>query len=434
MCIPRGSAYALLIATFALAGGIDETTAADIRPYILDSGYLREIVIEGPIAPGDFDTFVRIIRENQGRVSGVYCFSPGGNFYEAMKIGRAMRAFELHSQAPMRDAAGRPSCSADFHQPTPRDPKNCTCASAGFFIHIGATHRGGTFLAVHRPYFENGTLGQLSLSDARKALDDLQQSARAYMTEMGVPVHIQDDVLNTASDRALVLDETTVKTNFWGDLTYIHEWMKDKCLVLSDVERERRESYSRRLVNARSASTTDLSKAEWADLDALQKKGDQELKCRASIGNQRRADAYAKYFGEQPKDVVNQNFAKWSDAAKYLGRRYYEITSEEKFDETKLGDQSSLERAATATAPMTMLFDSVSTPRAVAHVAVISSPNPSPAFIQGVVNSLEKAWGKESGGNGRTEWRWGGNDFTAILKHEPTSAEGPYLSLSIYGK
>jgi hypothetical protein len=166
----------------------------------------------------------------------------------------------------------------------------------------------------------------------------------------------------------------------------------------------------------------------------IRPKQDQELKCGVSILRQRHADAYARYFGGKPNDIAGQNFAKWSEAAKYLGKRFYEITSEEKFDEDKLGEQSSLKRAATAAAPMILLFDSPSTPRAVSSVDVISSPNPSPELIQSVVSSLEKVWGKESSGNGRTEWRWIRKDFIAVLKHEPVSAEGPILNLNIDAK
>lgn len=196
-----------------------EAIAADIRPVIRGAGSYREIVIEGPITPGDFETFIKIIRENQGQISGVTLYSPGGDFYEAMKIGRALRTSQLHSQAPMRDASGRPTCDDDFSKPT--DKKNCTCASA-----CGGTHKGGTFLAVHRPYFEKGEFGNLPEAEAKKAFDALQDSARDYMLEMGVPKHIQEDVLGTPSDRALILDEKTIKTYFWGGLPYLDEWKK----------------------------------------------------------------------------------------------------------------------------------------------------------------------------------------------------------------
>jgi hypothetical protein len=195
-----------------------------------------------------------------------------------MKIGRALRALELSSRAPSRDPSGRPLCSDPSSGvfARPNDPKNCTCASAGFFFHIGGTHRSGTFLAVHRPYFENGKFGTLPLSEAKKAFEGLQESAQRYLVEIGVPQHIQDDVLGTASDQTLILDEKTVKTYFWGQLPYLHEWTKNKCARLSESERGRIETYSRRLLSARNAPDADISKAEWVDLDALDKKKDEE--------------------------------------------------------------------------------------------------------------------------------------------------------------
>lgn len=277
-------------------------SAADIRPFISGSGSYRAIVIEGNIEPGDFESFVRIAKENQGKVSGVYIFSPGGDFYEAMKIGRAMRALELSSQVPMRGPAGRPVCEDDGFGPKPKDPNNCTCASAGFFIHIGAIHRGGTYLAVHRPYFAKGKFGDLSQADAQKAFDALQESARTYMQEMGVAKHIQEDVLGTPSERALVLDDKTVKTYFWLELPYRHEWKKNRCSKLSESETQRTEDYSRRLLRVRSAAEADLSKAEWNDLAALQKKQDEERSCDIEIEKQSRIEAYTRYFGVKPTD------------------------------------------------------------------------------------------------------------------------------------
>ncbi len=430
-----GKLIACVLPLSALAGLSVEAIAADIRPYIRDSGSYRAIVIEGNIELGDFDTFVRIARENQGHVSGVFIFSPGGDFSEAMKIGRAMRALELASQVPMRDSTGRPSCEGDGFSPQPNDPKNCTCASAGFFMHIGGIHRGGTFLAVHRPYFEKGDFGRLSQADAKKAFDALQDSARDYMQEMGVPKHIQEDVLGTPSDRALILDEKTVKTYFWGELPYRHEWTQSKCSRLSASETERAENYSLRLRRARSASEADLSKDEWVDLAALQKKQTEELDCAVAIGQQRRADAYEKYFGGKPTDFGNHNFSKWSEAQKYLGKNFYELLTEEKFDEDKWGKNSFLKRAATASAPYVSLSDfSSSKPRVVTWINLVSSPDPSPEFIRRLVKALENAWGTQSGGNGTTEWRWNRREFSAKLKHEPVSAEGPFLSLIIERK
>lgn len=418
---------------FIFANVSFQASAADIRPYI--SGAYRAIVIEGKIEPGDFDTFNRIVRENNGRVSGVFCFSPGGDFYEAMKIGRAMRAFELHSQAPMKNAAGRPVCEdgSGILDIKPNDAKNCTCASAGFFLHIGATSKGGTYLAVHRPYFEKGRFGNLPEADAKKAFDTLQASARDYMREMGVPQHIQEEVLGTPSDKILVLDDATVKTYFWGDLPYRHDWLENKCARLSNSERQRSNVYSARLRGARSAASSDLSKAERADLDALQKKEEAERNCRIAINQQGRIEAYGKYFHERPTDFGNQNFSKWSEVTKYLGRYFYELASEEKFEEDHLLDQTSLKREATATTPALLLFDAPEHPKVVASIAVLSTPYPSQEYIERLIKSLEAAWGKPSAGNGETNWRWTTAKFYAELKKDK-AAEGPYVHLRIQSR
>ena len=428
----RTGTYALLTAAcFVLAG---PSFGADVRPYISGSGSYRAIVIEGRIERGDFDGFVRIVRENQGQVSGAYCFSPGGDFDEAMKIGRAMRALELHSQAPMRGATGHPECEGGYVVQKPRDPKNCTCASAGFFIHIGAVHKGGTFLAVHRPSFASGRFGNLSQEDAKRAFEALQDRAREYMREMGVPQHVQEDVLGTPSDKILVLDEKTVKTYFWGDLPYRHEWIRNKCSRLSDAETARAQNYSSRFLRARSASDADLSKSELADFNALEKKQEDERNCKIQITKQSRSDAYEKFFHTKPSDFANHNFARWSEATKYLGKKFYELMSEEKFAEDKFLDQISLKRDATASAPAISLYDAPPTPKVVASVALFSTPRPSEEFIRRVVKSLEDAWGKPSAGNGATEWQWNQREFLAKLTHEPVSATGPFLQLIIDGK
>ena len=58
------------------------------------------IVIEGKVRKGDFKRFVRLVKEGQGRATGVWLFYPGGDFSESIKIGRALRELELSSQVP----------------------------------------------------------------------------------------------------------------------------------------------------------------------------------------------------------------------------------------------------------------------------------------------------------------------------------------------
>lgn len=402
-----------------------EVLAANIRPLIVGSGSYRVIVIEGNIKPGDSDTFISIAKENQGKVSGVYLFTPGGDFYEAMKIGRAMRALELSSQVPMRDSIGRATCEDSFA--TPKDPRNCTCASAGFFIHIGGVHRGGTYLAVHRPYFGKGKFGELSQADAKREFDALQQSARTYMEEMGVPGHIQEDVLGTPSDKTLLLDDKTIKTYFWLELPYRHEWIINKCSLFLADERKRFEDYLNR-------SPGSFTTAESDDFDALLKKDSEKRKCAIKVNKQSRFEAYTKYFGENPTDYKNHDFSKWALAPKYIGKRFYDLLSEEKFEEEnqEIISLHSLKRNATANAPSISLSDSLlSEPRVVSLVILASPPNPSKDFIHLVVSTLEENWGNSKINENSDKWSWIMDKYTAELKYETGFASGSSLVLVI---
>ena len=265
--------------------------AADVRVVTNGAGSSRVIVIEGPIAGGDLDQFIRLVKAFQGTVADVHLFSFGGDFAEAMKIGRAVRALELSSRVPARTASGSPSCDA----PTgikPNDHTNCTCASACFFIHVAGTVRRGDYLAVHRPYFPTDAFGRLAQKDAMKAFDILQRTAAQYMDDMGVPTHVQEDVLGTPSDRTLLLDEKTIRTYFSGDLPYRDEWTRSRCSRLTSGERVR-------LVAEGSAADARAAGTE-GDLRELHKKRSEELECVIAVQNESRLAAYEKYFGVRP--------------------------------------------------------------------------------------------------------------------------------------
>ena len=421
--------FSLALALGLSGGG---AVAADIWPYIDRSGSYRAVVIEGQIEEGDYETFLKIVQENQAKISGIYLFTPGGDFVEGMKIGRAARALELSSQAPMMDANGNPVCDTGFG-PKPRAPENCTCASAGFFIHIGAIHRGGNYLAVHRPYFAKGKFGELSQNEALKAFDALQNSARDYMQEMGVPRHIQEDVLGTPSESVLLLDDKTVKTYFWGELPYRHEWIRNRCSILTSSDEARIDLYFKRLRAAKSPQAAALSKKEQSDLQDLQKKQGQERDCAIKINKQSRIEAYEKFFKSKPNDAAGQNFSIWVEAAGYIGRGFEEITSEEKFDEELQLGVTLLSRPFTSTTPG-LLLSGESKYNIVTRASVLSQPNPSTEYIHSVVDTLSKAWGSPSGGDGLTTWTWRTTGFASNLLLEPVSATGPFLALSTEAK
>lgn len=210
---------------FEVIGVYSNATAAEVWTHMSKSGRIGFVVIEGKIEKGDFKKFETSVFKANGKISGVYTFSSGGDFYEAMKIGSAVRELGLSTQAPMKEIDNSPFCPTDVLKvsPYPKDEKNCTCASACFFIHIAGLHRGGNYLAVHRPYFKKGKYGSLSQADAQSLYAQLQKDARAYMKKMDVPQHIQEDLMSTPSDKALILGDNVIKKYFWGSLPYRDE-------------------------------------------------------------------------------------------------------------------------------------------------------------------------------------------------------------------
>ena len=280
---------AVCTALFTLCSTV--ALAADIRVVTEGAGSSPVLVIEGPIADGDLDKFLRLVKGFQGTVAEVHLLSSGGDFTEAMKIGRAVRALELSSRVPARTASGSPSCGAPIGI-KPNDQTNCTCASACFFIHVAGTVRRGDYLAVHRPYFPAEAFGRLSQKDAMKAFDVLQRTAAQYMDDMGVPRHVQEDVLGTPSDRTLLLDDKTIRTYFSGDLPYRDEWTRSRCSRLTSGERVR-------LVGEGSAAETRAAETP-GDLRELHKRRSEELECVVAVQKESRLAAYERYFGVRP--------------------------------------------------------------------------------------------------------------------------------------
>ena len=342
---------------------------ADI--HLFEKGIL---VIEGTIEPGDFDRFIKAVQDGQGEIYTVYLFTPGGDFEEAMKIGRALRTLEIASMAPMRDEDGRSICGLGGHEPVPIDPANCTCASAGFYIHIGSVHRGGDYLVVHRPYFVKGRFGQLSEAMAKKKFNALQNSARVYMTEMDVPKHIQEDILGIPSDSGLLLDEKTIKTYFWGDLPSRHEWLRNKCSQLTDEETARMHNYMEKLESTGATFYESISKEERDDFLLLQSKEKAEQNCMVEVEDKSRLAAFEKYFGQKLTDNSKHGFSIWETASEYMGKSFDTIVSEGKFKRNRQENGiSTLTSEASMTEPTIILFDNINLIGVVDHLNVLTA-------------------------------------------------------------
>jgi hypothetical protein len=381
----------------------------------------RSLIIEGPIEGGDYEHFIKVVKDNQGKLDDVYLLSPGGDFVEAMKIGRAMRALELGSMVPGRNSAGQPVCSDSISASlgiVPRNPANCTAASAAFFIHVGAVRRSGLYLVVHRPYFAPEQFAKLTESQAQAAFDALQRDARAYMTEMGVPPQVQEEVMGTPPDKGVVLDDKTVRNYFVGEIPYQQEWRHAKCAQLSPVETQRLDVLGSKMLAAGT-----LTSAEWSEYSPMDEKRKLEWACQGALRVQSRMAAYERFFGVAPSDVTNQNFSKWSDLPKYLGRTFEDVSSEERFT---VGDTlrgfTSMDREATATSPEVVLLDSPNRKRYVTE-ADASQTAASDAFIERVRTSLTAEWGGPSSSSDTNKWVWRTKNFIGTLTLEKSGSD-----------
>lgn len=416
-----------ILTFFALAGSFGfyffsaNSNAAEIRTDMRDPS-LPLLIIEGAIKKGDYQKFLGAVEKNKGLLGHVFIYSPGGDFEEAMKIGRAMRKLELYSTVPRRNKSGEPECD-DSVLPGPLDPANCVAASAGFFIHIGAVHRTGDFLAVHRPYFEQDRFGALTEQSAKKSFDALQVAARRYMTEMDVPTHIQEDVLGTPSNKALVLDSKTVATYFTGYLPSRHEWLIAKCSSITPQERADYDDYLDRYPR--------ISHEEMAETKRILQKKKPEEKCNIEAMKKSRLVAYESFFGKSVSDYAGYSFKSWADAARYIGMSMQEVMPLGGFDaEVESDGRTVLTKHTGANVPTILLFVKSNSRKNIGSVAVLSLPNPSDKFAENLKSALQQAWGPPTSSSAVRQ-RWENEKFVGELTFNPVSANGPFWSLRI---
>jgi hypothetical protein len=251
----------------------------------------------------------------------------------------------------------------------------------------------------------------------------LLAEARKYMAEMAIPSHIQEEVLSTPSDKFVLLDERQVRTHIWGDLPHRHEWRRAKCAKLSGADTQRLGSLGARIV-----ARERLAPEEVEDLTRLQSVRDQEMKCDIALTMESRLAAYQRFFGEAPSDSTAHNFSKWLDAPKYLGRRFDDLASEERFEpELALAGTSSLLRRETATSPSASVMDLGNKRKLVSWVS-IAKEQPSNLFRERVRKTLEAAWGPPQGSEDSLHWTT--ESFRARLLYE-TRASRPGLILVV---
>ena len=387
------------------------------------SAGLNTVVIEGEIRPGDCEEFIHEIEHGQGRVHYVTIMSPGGDFFEAIRIGRAIRVLELRTLVPSFDQSGGAQC--DWLE-GPRSPENCTCMSACFFIYAAGVSRLGLYLGVHRPTILPRQYRELDRAEAAALFDELQAVSDEYLTDMGIPTSIKEIVLSTPSDSISVLSEEQVRMHLLGSIPYLDEWLASRCESFTDAER-RRQSELTALIRTRS-----LRASERAELDLLEQRRTEIGDCWSSEMSEARRQAHEEYFGYAPSDVRMYDFGMWKYAPMFLYESF-ESLARRGFDgeRERNGRLAWITWPRSTTQPLAQAFSrGVENPHATSLV-VLSHREPSTAFEARVIEEITELHGQPIEANPIAgEWIWLQGSLAMTLSRE-SSLDDTYLKLDV---
>lgn len=204
--------------------------AADIRPAKTSRGKaLAGIMIEGEIEKGDYVKFTNAFIDNPGRNGSVYLYSPGGDFSEALKIGRLIHTLKLTTWAPL-------SIEKELPLNEVRDPSNRVCASSCFFMFAAGAQRFGEIIGIHRPYLPRETYKSFSMEEAGQAHNEVEEIVKAYLKEIDVPLSYLDRIMSVDSGEIEWLSQEEVKKQFNDFAPAYREWIAAICSPPSDSE------------------------------------------------------------------------------------------------------------------------------------------------------------------------------------------------------
>ena len=182
------------------------------------------IKIEGKIVEGDYRKFLDVVRNAGSGVNKVYLMSPGGDAFEAMRIGRLIRNLRYSTNAPALEINGQRKCI-----PLPTISKNCTCDSSCFLVYIAGVNRYADMLGIHRIFVDHSALKNISGSNAALLSKVIREKVDSYLKEMGAPRIYTDKLFSIPSDKIEYIPQSDLDRYFLGDIEEFSEWIKAKC-------------------------------------------------------------------------------------------------------------------------------------------------------------------------------------------------------------
>jgi len=189
----------------------------------------RTALLRGRIRQGDFEAVKRFLRENHPSLNKLQLFSsPGGDAFEAMKIGRMLRTQLIRVEGPHRLTDGGwtgpnlETCTGF----------SCVCVSACALIFFGSVDRFGD-VGIHRPRITDPEYASLNPNEASTRYRAVISEITRYLDEMEIPQPIRDTMLSTSSEDIKWVE--TEKHDLKRPRS-VSEWLRASCKEITPEE------------------------------------------------------------------------------------------------------------------------------------------------------------------------------------------------------
>lgn len=175
------------------------------------------ILLKGEIAAGDHENLVKELKRTGAWT--LHLDSPGGDTYEAMKIGRLVRSALLQAM------------------PYGKCWSACALILLGDGVEwVRLANRMFTLdIAFHRAYLLPEINRKLGLDESQKAHRKISTDVKSYLNEMEVDTWVIEKILGQSSQETWIPTHQEVEQVFkkWSGL---EEWLNAKCGSMSDSE------------------------------------------------------------------------------------------------------------------------------------------------------------------------------------------------------
>jgi hypothetical protein len=258
-------------------------------------------VLEGKIEAGDYEKFRAFMLGENGSVQ-VFLASPGGDLVEAMKIGRLVRKLKLGTVIPSSGNLGDDIRDKLIARHGLKDSQNFTCASACFFIFVAGIHRrsdfiGAPILGIHRPYFSEADLRELSSDEAILAANGARRAVESYMKELGVPSKYVEQMFSISKEQIRWIGQEEFDSDFDGFISELKDWVDAKCDKRTVLEKKVWETVKQK-------SSTRQTQAEKMMMNTIMKKYEEQYRCEAQIEEELALNAYKDELQKSPDRPV----------------------------------------------------------------------------------------------------------------------------------